>query len=155
MPLTSVSGSDLTLSCLNCADQRVMKLDGAQLSELLHKQQLRLFCGNCQSITAWCGVEPDRRTGQVRRAARHLAMDISLRVRADASDLRFTAVTRTRDTSPGGTCFALERPLRVGLTVYITMPYEEGMMELPERPARVVRMEKKGAAWEVAVQFVS
>ena len=155
VPTTSPPAGDVTLSCLNCADQRVLKLDGAQLSELLTKQQIRLFCANCQSLTSWCGVEPDRRTGQQRRAGRHISMEVSLRVRSDASELRFTEVTHTRNGSPEGACFTLQRPLRQGMVVHITMPYEEGMMELPERRARVVRMEKKGDAWEVAVQFLS
>lgn len=155
MPLTSAPASTVTLACLNCADQRVLKLDGAQLSEFLNKQQIRLFCGNCQSLTSWCGVEPDRRTGQQRRVRRHLSMEVSLRVRSDAADLGFTEVTRTRNTSADGACFTLQRQLRQGMEVHITMPYEEGMMELPERRARVVRMEKNGDAWEIAVQFLS
>lgn len=155
MPLTSQKASDVTLSCVNCADQRVVQLDSGQLSELLSKHQIRLFCANCQTLTSWCGVEPDRRTGQQRRAGRHVSLEVCLRVRSDAPELRFTEVTRTLNASPDGTCFTLGQSLRVGMTVQVLMPYEEGMMELPERRARVVRVEKKGDRWEVAVQFVS
>lgn len=152
-PTTPTVAGSHTLSCLSCADQRSLLLDQRELAELLSHQQIRLFCANCQSITAWAGVEPDRRQDEGRRTSPHVRMELPIRVRASLPQLSFTEVTRTLNVSRDGACFTTRQPLREGMEVNLLVPYVEGEA-LPETRARVVRVEKKGEDWEVAVQLL-
>ena len=151
-PTPTVAGSQ-SLECLICGDQRSLVLDQRELAELLTHQQLRLFCANCQSITAWTGVERDRRGGAQRRASRHVRLELPIRVRASLPQLNFTEVTYTVNASRDCACFNTRQPLREGMEVNVLVPYVQGET-LPETRARVVRVEKKGDDWEVAVQFL-
>lgn len=152
-PTTPTAAGSHTLACLSCADQRSLVLDQRELGELLNRQQIRLFCANCQSITAWTGVEPDRRQADSRRASRHVRLEMPIRVRASLPQLNFTEVTRTVNVSRDGACFTTRQALREGMEVNVLVPYVEGET-LPETRGRVVRVEKKGDDWEVAVQFL-
>lgn len=152
MPATPSPAGSQTLACLTCAEQRSLILDRHELAGLLSNQQVRLFCSNCQTITSWSGVEPDRRSGQPRRTSRHVRMELPIRVRSNAPNLAFTEVTRTVNARDGA-CFSTRQPLKEGMEVMVLVPYKEGET-LPETRARVVRVEKKSDDLEVAVEFI-
>ena len=153
MPATPLPASGQLLSCMNCGEQRTFPLDRTQLNELMSRQEVRLFCAHCQSLTTWGGTEPDRRAGVPRRAARRVRMELPIRVRSQSPQLSFSEVTQTLNASRDGACFPVHQPLREGMEVFLLMPYHEGET-LPEMRARVVRVEKNGELWEVGVEFL-
>lgn len=153
VPPTRLPAGEQLLACMNCGDQRALQLDRAQLSDLLGRQQVRLFCANCQTLTTWAGVEPDRRSRTPRRAGRRVRMQLPIRVRSNSPQLSFVEVTRTLNASRDGACIVLHQPVREGMELQVLMPYSEGE-NLPETRAKVIRAEKFGDAWEVGVEFI-
>ena len=152
-PATPSASENQLLACMSCGEQRNLVLDVRELSELLSHHEIRQYCSNCQTLTSWYGVEPDRRSGQQRRTSRHVRMELPIRVRSNAANLAFTEVTHTLNVSREGACFATHQPLREGMDVMVLVPYKEGE-QLPETRGRVVRVEQKSDNWEVSVQFV-
>ena len=151
-PATPFPAGSQLLACMNCGEQRPFPLDRNQLNELTSRQQVRLFCPDCHSLTTWSGVEPDRRSGQPRRTARRVRMELPLRVRSQSPQLSFNEITHTVNASRDGACFLVHHPLREGMEVFLLMPYHEGET-LPETRAKVVRVDKYGDVWEVGVEF--
>ncbi|OFV81905.1 MAG: hypothetical protein A3D93_01480 [Acidobacteria bacterium RIFCSPHIGHO2_12_FULL_67_30] len=154
MPATPLPAGGQLLACMNCGEQRTLPLDRSQLNELMSRQEVRLFCPDCHSLTSWSGVEPDRRNGTPRRAARRVRMELPIRVRCQSPQLSFNEVTHTLNASRDGACLVVHQPLREGMEVFLLMPYHEGET-LPEMRAKVVRVDKYGDVWEVGVEFAA
>ena len=153
MPATPLPTGSQLLACMSCSEQRTFQLDRSQLNDLMSRQEVRLFCAHCQTLTTWAGAELDRRSGQPRRAARRVHMELPIRVRCQSPQLSCNEVTHTLNASRDGACLVVHQPLREGMEVFLLMPYHEGET-LPEMRARVVRVEKSGEVWEVGVEYV-
>lgn len=155
MAETGTSDSGTLLACSNCGERHHSNLDRFQQSELYQTHQVRQVCAHCQDITIWCAVEPDRRHSGDRRCSHHVNMALPVRVRSTATDLPFTEVTETLNVARDGCQFFTKKPLRVGMTVYLVMPYHGGADDaLPETRAEVIRVEELADGKSVAVRFL-
>lgn len=140
---------------MSCGTERHLELDVVQKNELVQNGQLRLLCAGCGTVTAWHGLQLDRRAGEDRRASRHARIKLAMRVRCNTEDLKFTEVASTITASRYGASFASSHNLLEGMLVYVILPYSEGDSESLEKQARVVRVESKGAVRKVGIQILA
>ena len=155
MPTPANLSRGVLLACVTCGNQQTFDLDVFQISDLQRHDQLRFYCAACGGLTSWSGVQADRRSGVERRTCRHTLIFLPIRVRCDLPTLRFTEVTHTLTASRKGASFTTHHSLSEGMTVYLVMPYGEADSVSFEKQARVVRVEKKQAGFEVGVEFLS
>lgn len=144
---------DILLSCEVCRNRKTLELSSFDLQELVDKQRVKLDCDHCNEVTGWCAVEADRRIKQ-RRSVCRVPVEIPIRVRCDSHLLQFDEFTKTISVSREGARFMTEVMIAEGTEVFVSVPYREGDA-LPERRARVVRVDKVFDGFEVGIEFVN
>ena len=155
LPTTPGAPSTTILTCVSCGERRHFALDQFQQAGLFQRRETRLFCPHCQEVTTWYALESDRRGRTEQRSSRRVKLELPVRVRCQERDCSFVEVTHTLNVARNSCLFYTQKPLRIGMYVYLIMPYHDGAEDaLTETRAEVMRVEEHGESKAVAVRFL-
>jgi hypothetical protein len=124
----------VSIECAACKKVAEAKLSPVQYDVLLATGLISRHCDRCCETTRWKPFEQERRESKAApksgtavsaenlRHTRRVKMSFRVRVRSEAGILE---ITKTRDVSRSGLCFASKQKFRSGERAYVTLPYSE------------------------------
>ena len=147
-PVDSVP-SEARLKCMWCNTVLSSAVPEAPEEFLREGFTIARHCENCKATTKWElspaeAAEPVRtwqRGGTDERRKGRVAIKMKIKVFCDRLGAIGEAVCETINVSANGLYFASPNPYKVGETLRIVAPFEEGSLAIPV-PARVVRLDR-------------
>ena len=122
------------IECAACKQSAEAKLSPVQYDVLLATGLISRHCDRCRETTRWKPREPERVESKAspkpepassvakHRLSRRVRLELSVRVRNELGTLE---ITKTRNVSRSGLCFASKQRFRPGERAFVTVPYSD------------------------------